>query len=62
MPWRVHQMQLVLAIVEARILGENSDASFLLEGVAVHSSLGNVVVATLLQERIYKRGFAVVNL
>ena len=58
----VYKMQLMLAVVQPRVFGEDGDASLALKGVRVHGSLIQVIVSTLLEESVYEGGFSVIDL
>jgi hypothetical protein len=51
--------------MNGRVLGENRDAAFALELVAVHGPLGHALVgperAALMKQRVYQRGLAMVD-
>ena len=62
---RIHDINQQILVVDGGVLGENRDAAFALELVAVHGALGDAFVrpehAALVQEGIDERGLAVID-
>ena len=63
--WRINDIDLVVVIVEGRILGQNRNAALLFQVVRVHHPLGDGLVgaegATLAQHSVHKSGLAMVD-
>ena len=60
----IHDINLVLAMVNGEVFGKNSNAALLFQIVAVHDTFGNGFILTvhagMLQHGIHKRCLAVV--
>ena len=61
MPWRVHNVKFVVAVDDARALGQNSDTSLLLQVVAVHGALQVRRDARVLEQAVDEGRLAVID-
>ena len=60
MPRRVHNIEFMITMYDARALGQNRDASLLLQVIAVHGPLTRKTDACLLKQAVDQCGLAVI--